>query len=130
MKKVIAIVLVTVLMLCACVNASADEVCGNAYTINNTTVIFDENSQFSVEQQEIIAHMIVCPEESTSTYGLMCTLFGHKNTSESVTTITHKYNVESPRCLQEYFLITTCSRCNETTTERTGYRYISCCPED
>lgn len=126
MKKVIAMVLVIVLMVCACVNASADEACGNAYTINNTTVIFAENSQFSAEQQEIIAHMIVCPEESTSTYGLMCTLFGHKNTSEAVTTITHKYNVESPRCLQEYFTVTTCSRCNESTVVRDGYRYISC----
>ena len=130
MKKIIAIVLVTVLMICACVNASADDVCGNAYTIDNTTVIFDENSQFSVEQQEMIAHRIVYSEENTSTYGLMCTLFGHKNTSETVTAVTHKYNVEAPRCLEEIFLVTTCSRCGETTTERTGYRYISCCPEE
>ena len=130
MKKIISILLVAVLMVCACVGTSAEEAIGNNYTIDNVTVVFDANSQLSVEQQKAIAHLLVYPEYGTSTAGLMCTLFGHKNTSETVVAITHKYNVESPRCLQENFSVTTCSRCNETTTERVSFKYITCCPED
>ena len=130
MKKVISFLLVTILIISACVGASANEVGGNAYVFDNVTVIFDENSQFSNEKQESIANLLINPEYGLSTAGLMCTLFGHKNTTETVITITHKYNVEAPRCLQEIFAVTTCSRCDEASVERLGYSYISCCPED
>ena len=74
--------------------------------------------------------MLVHPEYGTSAAGLMCTLFGHKNTSETVISVTHKYNVESPRCLQEVFAVTSCSRCGESSVERLSFSFISCCPED
>lgn len=118
------------MMISACVGITADEVGGNTYVFDNVTVVFDENSQFSNEKQEAIANLIVKPEYGVSATGLMCTLFGHKNTSETVVTITHRYNVESPRCLQEFFIVTTCSRCDETSVERTGFNYITCCPVD
>ena len=130
MKRLIVGFLVVVTLLCACVGVSADEATGNRYTVDGVTVVFDADSQFSVEQQEAIANLLVHPEYGTSTAGLMCTLFGHKNTSETAITITHKYNVESPRCLQENFVVTSCSRCGESTVERVSYKYISCCPED
>ena len=130
MKKWIVGLLVTAMLMCACVGVSADQATGNCYTVDGVTVVFDADSQFSVEQQEAIANLLVHPEYGTSTAGLMCTLFGHKNTSETVISITHKYNVESPRCLQEHFEVTSCSRCDETTVEKVGQLFITCCPED
>ena len=130
MKKLISILLVSVLMVSTCISVSADEIAGNTYNIDNVTVIFDQNSQFSNEKQEAIANLLVNPEYGVATAGIICNLFGHKNTSETVVTITHCYNVESPRCLQEFFTVTTCSRCDESTVERTGFNYITCCPED
>ena len=130
MKKLIIGFLVVAMLVCACVGVSADEAMGNRYVIDDVTVIFDADSQFSVEQQEAIADLLVHPEYGTSTAGLMCTLFGHKNTSETAITITHKYNVESPRCLKEFFTVTSCSRCDETTVEKTGQLFITCCPEE
>lgn len=130
MKKIISVLLVAIMMVSACIGVSADEVGGNTYVFDNVTVVFDENSQFSNEKQESIANLLVNPEYGLSTAGLMCTLFGHKNTSETVVTITHRYNVEAPRCLQENFVVTTCSRCDEATVERVSFSYISCCPVD
>ena len=130
MKKIISILLVSALMIGACIGITADEVGGNTYVFDNVTVVFDENSQFSSEKQESIANLLINPEYGLSTAGLMCTLFGHKNTTETVVTITHKYNVESPRCLQEVFAVTTCSRCDESTVQRLSFNYITCCPED
>jgi hypothetical protein len=130
MKRLMAILSVVILVVCTALGASADEMIGNSYQIDNVTVIFDTDSQLSNEQQEMIAQLLVNPEYGVSQTNLICNIFGHKNTIEGVTTITHKVLPESPRCLQELFTITTCSRCNESTVERDGFCYITCCPED
>ena len=113
--------MVTVLMISTCIGVNAGEVSGNTYIIDNVTVIFDEHSQLSNDKQEVIANLLVNPQYGVSAAGLMCTLFGHKNTSEPVIAITHRYNVESPRCLQENYIVTTCSRCDESTAELISY---------
>ena len=130
MKKVAVIFIVIILTIGATIGVSAESNAGNTYHIDNITVLFDTNSQFSEEQQEMIAQLLVNPEYGVSQANLICNIFGHKNTQEGVSTITHKVLAESPRCLEEFFVITICSRCNESTVERTGYRYISCCPEE
>ena len=130
MKKILVVLLVIVLTFGATLGVSADDIIGNTYQIENVTVIFDTDSQFSSEQQEIIAELLVNPEYGVSQANLICNIFGHKNTSETVITITHKAKANSPRCLQENFTVTTCSRCNESTVERNSLFYITCCPED
>lgn len=130
MKKILVILLTIVLTFGATLGVSADDIIGNTYQIENVTVIFDTDSQLSNEQQEIIADLLVNPEYGVSQANLICNIFGHKNTSETVITITHKAKTNSPRCLQENFTVTTCSRCNESTVERNSLFYITCCPED
>ena len=130
MKKLLSIVMVVALIFCATTGASADSNIGNIYQIDNVTVIFGTDSQLSNEQKEVIANLLANPEYGVVQINLICNIFGHKNTQEGVTTITHKVLAESPRCLQELFTITTCSRCNESTVERNAAYYISCCPED
>lgn len=130
MKKITVMAMIIILAIFATLNVSADEIVGNTYQIDNVTVIFDVNSQFSIEQQEKIAQLLANPEYSVSQANLICNIFGHKNTQESVTTITHRASATDPRCLQENFIITTCSRCDESTVERASYFYIPCCPED
>ena len=119
-----------IITICATIGVSADTNAGNIYQTENVTVVFDADSQFSIEQQELIANLLVNPEYGVAKANLICNIFGHKNSQEGVTTITHKVSATSPRCLQELFTITMCSRCEETTVERNAYYYISCCPED
>ncbi|MBQ4274132.1 MAG: hypothetical protein IJB94_04085 [Clostridia bacterium] len=130
MKKIIVVLMAVVITICATIGVSAESNVGNAYQIDNVTVIFDTDSQLSNEQQEVIANLLVNPEYGVVQANLICNIFGHKNTQEGVTTITHKVLAESPRCLQELFTITICSRCNESTVERNAAYYISCCPEE
>jgi len=130
MKKFLSILLIATLLICGCITSYADEATPTIYSINNKTIIFDSSSAFSPEEQQRIAELIANPEYGVTQAGLMCTLFGHKNTSETVIAITHCAKANSPRCLQENFIVTTCSRCGETTTERASYSYITCCPED
>ena len=130
MKKIIVLILSISMLFALPTNAHASADIGNTYEINNVTVIFEVNSSLDAKTQERIANYIVSPEYGLSTAGLICTLFGHNNTSETVTTITHKVNSTDPRCLKEIFTVTTCSRCDETSMERDSYKYISCCPEE
>ena len=129
-KVILIVIIVVMLMVSATLSASADNTVGNTYQVDNVTVIFDVDSQLSSGQQEAIADLLVNPEYGVAQANLICNIFGHKNTSETVVTITHKVLAESPRCLQENFTVTTCSRCNESTVERNSYAYISCCPEE
>lgn len=130
MKKTSVILMAIIITICATIGVSADSNIGNTYYIDNVTVVFDAESQLSIEKQEMIARLLVNPEYGVSQANLICSIFGHKNTSETVITITHKASETDPRCLQEIFSVTTCSRCNESTVERTGMYYIPCCPED
>ena len=130
MKRFVTVVILVTLTVCATFGVSADTNASNTYQIENVIVIFEENSQLSLEQQEIIAQQLVNPEYGVSQANLICNIFGHKNTTEGVTTITHKVSATSPRCLQENFTLTLCSRCNESTVERNSLFYITCCPED
>ena len=129
-KVILTVVIAVILTISATLSTSADNIVGNTYQIENVTVIFDADSQLSNEQQEVIANLLVNPEHGVAQVNLICNIFGHKNTSETVIAITHKVFDESPRCMQENFIVTTCSRCNESTVERASYMYITCCPED
>ena len=129
-KRLMLMVMVVVLAFCSVLSTSADNNVGNIYHIDNITVVFKSDSQLSAGQQEMIAQLLANPENGVSKANLICNIFGHKNTTEGVSTITHKAKANSPRCLEEFFTITTCSRCNESTVERNAMSYITCCPED
>ena len=129
-KRLMLIVMVVTLVICTTLGVSAHTNAGNTYQIENTTVIFDAESQLSDEQQENIAQLLVNAEYGVSQANLICNIFGHKNTQEGVSTITHKVSATNPRCFEEFFTITICSRCNESTVERDGFGYITCCPEE
>ena len=130
MKRIGLIAIVVVLTFFSTIGVSANQAIGNTYQIENVIVIFSDDSQFSVEQQESIVQLLVNPEYGVEQANLICNIFGHKNTTEGVTTITHKVSATNPRCLEELFTITVCSRCDESTVERNAAYYIPCCPEE
>lgn len=104
---------------------------GNIYNIGNITVVFDENNNFDTDTREALAHMLASgnyDNGNIATYNLLCTLFGHKYETTGVTTITHCVEPDQPRCLEECFTVQVCSRCEDRIVERTGFRYITCCP--
>lgn len=99
------------------------------YDMGTVTIIFDENDTWDAATREAIAHRLVYGDEDTSTtYNLLCTLFGHKYETKAVTAITHCVMDEAPRCLEEYFDLSLCSRCGDQVIERFGFCYIYCCP--
>ncbi len=130
MKRVLLPILALLCMLNFCLHASASEDSLQVVTIHNVDIIFEENSTLSDEEKQTIALLLISEESGSQTYGLICNVFGHKNSTEIVTTITHCVNDANPRCLQERWEVVTCSRCGNTETTRIAYSLISCCPVD
>lgn len=129
MKKIIALVLVVVsLFSVMSISVYAEDANESTVTVtvNKTVFIFDANTTEEF-RSKAIAHYFNHDDEIAATYGLICTLFGHKLESSVVTTITHKVSATAPRCLRETYEMEVCSRCDYTNPILISSSYISCC---
>ena len=130
MKKIVAIIMASILCLTFCISASATNN-ENIYTYGDTQVIFAEDSCFDVDMQQYIADIMVNGDDGATTYNLWCNLFGHNESIEYVETIKHKVDTVAPRCLSQHWEIYACTRCNEVLNMiLLSEIYIYCCPEE
>lgn len=131
MKKILAIILaIASAFSLVTFSASAEDV------DENTVVITRGDTDFIFEagvSEDLMNSFIYAVEtehencEDTATYGLMCTLFGHKLETSSASTITHEVRTTAPRCLKKTYNIETCSRCDYSSSTLISSVYISCC---
>ena len=129
MKKIFAFIMVAVsLFSVMSVSAYAEDLKEETITVtvNETVFTFDANTSEDF-RNKVIADYFNEKDEDVATYGLMCTLFGHKLESSVITVITHKVKATAPRCLRERFDTEACTRCNYTHKELITSSYISCC---
>ena len=128
MKKIIALFLAVVFVFSAMsITAYAEDASKNTVTVtvNDVEFVFDADTTEDF-RSKFIAHYFSHGEEAT-TYGLTCTLFGHKLESSVTIAITHKVRNTAPRCLQEKFNTEVCTRCDYTNATLLTSSYISCC---
>ncbi len=126
-KSLFTILLVLTLLISTCVlPASAKETAEN-----NVNVEIIINSDVSEETKGKIEKYFATGEPATdggaSTYGLTCTLFGHKLESTLVETITHKVSATAPRCVKKTYTYQACTRCDYETSKLIATEYIYCC---
>ena len=129
MKKIIAFIMVAVsLFSVMSVSAYAEDVNEDTIivTVNEIEFIFDADTSEEY-RNKIIAHYFNENDEDVATYGLMCTLFGHKLESAVIQTVTHKVRATDPRCLRERYDTEACTRCDYTRADLIDSKYISCC---
>ena len=126
MKKVISLILSLCFILSlGVIPASAEEAIEN----ENITILI-HNEDISEETKEKLIAFYSNPEShnnTSTTYGLTCTLFGHKLESSVVTTITHKVSTTAPRCQEKTYTYESCTRCDYENSTLIGTTYIYCC---
>lgn len=129
MKKTIAFIMAvvsvfSVMTFSAFANDTAEETV--IVTAGDTAFIFcsETSDEF---RSKFIAEYLNPVDDGLETYGLTCTLLGHKLESSVVTVVTHKKRATDPRCLQERFNVEACSRCDYTNKTLINSFYISCC---
>ena len=129
MKKIISLILVIVSILSVMsISVYAENTADNTVTItvNETTFVFDANTSEDF-RNKAIANYFNPENDGAATYGLTCTLFGHKLESSVMTTITHKVRATDPKCLRETYNVEVCTRCDYTNPILISSTYIICC---
>ena len=125
-KKILSLIIAVAMLACMFImpaNAAETEA-------HDHIEIIIENENISEETKEkIIAFYTDGGEEKegTATYGLTCTLLGHKLESSIVYKINHEVRTTSPRCLKKTYAYDTCTRCDYENSTLIGSEYIACC---
>lgn len=125
-KSLFAILLVITLLACIFViPTNAKELTQD--TTNIEIIILDE---VSTETKAKIERYFASDNESNdnvSTYGITCTLLGHKLENATVVTVTHKVRSTAPRCKEETYTYQSCTRCDYEKATLVDTEYIVCC---
>ncbi len=125
-KRILALALTVAMLFCAFIMpTNAAET-----TVDENTVIIIENENISEETKAKIIAYYTNEEEhndDSSTYGLTCTLFGHKLETSKVYQINHKVRTTAPRCLKKTYDYGACTRCDYEESVLLTSIYISCC---
>lgn len=125
-KSLFAIVLALTILTCTCVlPTSAKE-----YTNKNDVeiIIVDEVSkETKTKIEKCFATGEPATDNNATTYGLTCTLLGHKLEKTLVETTTHKVSSTAPRCVRKTYTYQACTRCDYETSELIATEYIFCC---
>lgn len=97
---------------------------------NSDIEIIIENENISAETKAKIEKYYSTEnhnDDGATTYGLTCTLLGHKLENSIVSVITHKVRATSPRCLKKTYCYEACTRCDYETSEIISTKNIVCC---
>lgn len=126
-KSLSAILLALTLFTCTCVLP----VSAKKETNNKTDVQIIINDEVSAETkgkiEKYFATGVPATDDGAATYGLTCTLLGHKLENSAVDVITHKVRATSPRCVCKTYNYHACTRCDYETSELIATEYIVCC---
>lgn len=125
MKKIIITLLIAAFFFATPTSAATNN--NYIYEVGNTTIIFSDETIFSIEDRQVISQRIVDESDYVQKCNLLCTLFSHKYESEAITTITHKVRSTAPRCRRSTYYVSVCSRCGDTKKELLAEDYINCC---
>lgn len=125
-KKLLSLVLAIVIINCMFIiptNAAETET-----QEHFEIIIVNENISEETREKAIAFYTNGGDEEDgTATYGLTCTLLGHKLETTEVYKITHKVRSTAPRCLKKTYDYSTCTRCDYEESVLLSSLYIACC---
>lgn len=125
MKNIFRLTVLVLLIAMSCIAVFAQDTTHDKS--NDIEIIFEIDSVFTDSQkQNIIKHFTGEDGHTASVKGILC-LFGHNLTTERVQYITHRYYASIPRCLQETYDVSTCSRCDYTSSTFVSSRRVPCC---
>ena len=127
LTKMIALLLVAAFSFASAVHATESTY---VYQEDNIEIRIAHNG-LSEEKLLHISQLLLSGEANTDTqtYGLMCTLFGHKLVTAEDQVIIHMVYETYPCCERKYYETTTCERnnCNYAEIELLSTDKVGCC---
>ena len=125
-KKLLSLILAIAMLSCMLIMpANATETETDKHI---EIIIVDENISDEIKARAIAFYTNGGEEqEGIATYGLTCTLLGHKLETTKVYKITHEVRTNAPRCLKKTYDYSACTRCDYEESVLVGNEYIFCC---
>ena len=125
--KIIAFILIAVFAVVPVTHASDHTYIYQSGNIEITIT----HAGLSEEKLLYIAQLLESGETKvdSQTYGLTCTLFGHKLVTSTSEVITHMVYDSYPHCKRECYNVTSCERCDYMETELISTSAVGCCVE-
>ncbi len=125
-KKLLSLILAISMLACMLIMpANAAETETNEHI---EIIIVNQNISEETKEKAIAFYTNGGEEqEGISTYGLTCTLLGHKLESTLVYKITHEVRATDPRCLKKTYNYDACTRCDYEKSTLVSSAYIACC---
>jgi hypothetical protein len=102
----------------------------DTYNHDHIEIIFEDENLSEEFKAKATAYFLNGGSEvddEAATYGLTCTLFGHKLKTTTAYIYRHKVRATSPRCAREGYAYDTCERCDYENSVLLSTVYISCC---
>ena len=125
-KKILSLILAVTILACIFIMpANAAE----AEPDEHIEIIIVNQDLSEEAKERIIAFYTNGVEEKdgSATYGLTCTLLGHKIESSIVYQINHEVRATAPRCLKKTYHHDICTRCDYSKSTLVSSAYIACC---
>lgn len=130
-KKILALILA----LCTILSLSIIPVGATEEHNHDEIEVIVLNEDISEEAKEkIIAyymngeHEHESTDDDAATYGIICSVLGHKIETSTTYTITHKARTTAPRCLKKTYNHEVCTRCDDYNKSTfVSSTYIYCC---
>lgn len=125
-NKLLSLILAIAMLTCIFImpaNAAKTE------AVDHIEIVIENKDISGETEKKIIAFYTNGGEEKegVATYGLTCTLLGHKLETSRVYKIKHKARTTSPRCLKKTYNYSTCTRCDYEESVLAKSEYIACC---
>lgn len=128
MKKITKII--ALIMMAVFVVAPVTHADDNIYLYRSENIeIRITHSGLSEEKLLYIIQLLESGETKadSQTYGLACTLFGHKLVTTTDEVITHMVYDTYPHCKRECYNTTICERCDYAEVELISTEAVGCC---
>lgn len=133
-KKLVVVLVICVLLTISVFATQTDQQKVFEYVDPETTVVFEDETDFTEAQMQKMADSLVgihnSDDEESSPRNLICTIIGHDLSSGRVSVTKHKVTIWNPRCLVSIYDVTACSRCDYAETVLISSFHIFCCPEN
>ena len=126
-KKLFALLLALTLLTCTFVmpTSAKEEIVNENVEIEILSDNVSAETRANIEKY--FANGEPAEDDGASTYGVTCTLLGHKLTATTVASTIHKVRTTAPRCCKKTYKYEECTRCDYTKSTLLNTKYIACC---
>ena len=130
-KRFLVIVMVVAILMSFFIMPTPAADVEESHNHDHIEIIFEDENLSPELKEKATAYFLngdaETEDDGIATYGITCSLLGHKLEATTTYTITHKARATAPRCLKRTYTYEACTRCDYEISTLKSTAYIYCC---